>query len=108
MYADPGTMQMDAKTKKALGVIKTPKNWRVLVGLAGMVAEQVADGVTDAEEIACSVAGTIELDEASPTDVALMGEAWTVLDVEKVVQMLLKWWPEIEASAASLMLEASA
>jgi hypothetical protein len=107
MYAEPGTMQIDAKIKKAHGVIKTPKNWRVLLGLAGMVAEEIADGVTDPEEIACSIECSISFEEASPTDVALIGEAWTVADVEKVVQMLLKWWPEIEANAASLMLEAS-
>jgi hypothetical protein len=102
MYAEPGTMKIDAQTRIALGVMKTPKNWRVLLGLAGIVAEQIADGVTDAEVIACAILGSIELDEASQTDMALMGEAWTVSDVAKVVQMLLKWWPEIEDHAASL------
>jgi hypothetical protein len=106
IYAEPGTMQIDAQ-KKAHGVIKTPKNWRVLLGLAGMVAEEVADGVTDPDEIACSIECSISFEEASPTDVALIGEAWKVSDVEKVVKMLLKWWPEIEGNAAALMRESS-
>ena len=102
MFAEPGTIQMNDKARIALAVLTPPDNWRVLVGMAGLVAEQIADGVTDAEEIAILIDDVIAMGEASETDVDLMGDDWKVSDVAKVLQTLLEMWPDIEREAAAL------
>ncbi|MDO8811478.1 MAG: hypothetical protein Q7J38_05545 [Gallionella sp.] len=102
MYFKPGTVNMDRKTKLALGVIPITKNWRVLLGMAGLVAENIADGITDADEIAGIIFDAIMVDEVSQTDKDLMGIHWRVRDVAKVVKLLQDKWPEVERVAASL------
>jgi hypothetical protein len=102
MFAEPGTMQMSDEVRKALRVLPPPDNWRVLVGIAGLVAEEILHGVTDADEIAVSIESDIGMGEASKTDMDLMGDDWNVSDVAEVLKLLLDMWPDIEREAASL------
>lgn len=102
MFAAPGTLRMDEETRTALGALPVPENWRVLVGMAGLVAEHIADGETDAEEIAILIADTIDDGEASQTDLHFMGENWNLSDVAEVMQLLLNMWPDIELRVAAL------
>lgn len=76
MYGAPGEVETDDATKTAIGVVPAPKNWRVFVGLAGLVAEQIADGVSDS------------------------GDAWTVEDVATVLHILGEASPDIEREVA--------
>jgi hypothetical protein len=82
-------------------VLPAPKNWRVLLGLAGLVAEHIADGIVNAEEIAGLIDYTIDMDEASTTDINLMGD-WQVSDVAEALHLLCGMWPTIEREAAAL------
>ncbi len=107
MYARPGAASMDAETRAALGVeFPPPENWRVLVGMAGLVAEKIADGITSVDEVFGFIRDTIDSEEASATDLHMMGSDWSESDVEQVLRRLLKLWPELEMEANSLMADA--
>jgi hypothetical protein len=105
IFAEPGTVLIDEETNLALGliVLPAPENWRVLFGIAGLVAEYIADGVTSAEEIAYSIDDAIMMNEVSRSDLDWMGEDWEVTDVAEVLQLLLDMWPDIERNAAWLI-----
>lgn len=104
-FAEPGTLVIDDQTKQILGVLPVPNNWRVLFGMAGLVAERIADGITDAEEIACSIDDAIDADEISRTDHDAIGVDWSVSDVTTVVQLLLNRWPAIERNVTWMTCE---
>lgn len=105
MFAEPETLALDEQTKLLLGVWPTPNNWRVLLGMAGLVAESMADGITDADEIACSIDDAINADEISKTDHDMMGADWSVSDVAAVVHLLLNRWPTIERDVTGMTCE---
>ena len=101
IFAEPGLMTTDEATRRQMGVLPTPENWRVLVGLAGLVAEKIAGGVSDAEAVFCSIEASINLEEVSETDINLMGD-WQYPDVVAVMELLLGMWPDIEREAGHL------
>lgn len=90
-----------------------PENWRVLFGMAGLVAEEILDGETDADVIADALDFKISFDEASASDLASMGI--TDVDnfilsyeaVERAVHYLLADWLLVEQEAEYLIAEAS-
>ncbi|WGG48900.1 hypothetical protein [Rugamonas sp. DEMB1] len=64
----------DACKRAGFPAADLPENWRVLFGMAGLVAEEMLrDGANDVELIADSVSATILLGFASATDLLMMG-----------------------------------
>jgi hypothetical protein len=102
MYVEPGGLKLDEATRAAIGAETPPANWRVLLGLAGLVAEHVADGLTDVDEIACLIDDSIQLDEASQSDLDLMGQDWSASDVAETVRLLVDMWGLVEQHAVEL------
>jgi hypothetical protein len=95
-FIEPGSLVVSDEIRQLMGVLPVPNNWRVLFGMAGLVAEHVADGITDAAEIMDSIVGALMYGDVSDTDAAAMGTEWGVADVAKVVQILRDRWPAIE------------
>lgn len=97
-----------------LDVPPLPSNWRVMYGMAGVVAEQILRGEAEVEFIAGNLYLRISCDEISATDLASVGG--TDIDdvevdiegVEQCVQHLLKHGPRVQAEAESLIADASA
>ena len=102
MFAEPGTVTVSAEML-AIGCMPAPLNWTVLLGLAGLVAEHIAAGTIDPEEIGVEIDCTISMEEASQTDMDLMGATWGISDVAEVTQLLRERWCEVELLATSLM-----
>jgi len=81
--------------------------------MAGLVAEEILDGETDADVIADALDFKISFDEASASDLASMGI--TDVDnfilsyeaVERAVHYLLADWLLVEQEAEYLIAEAS-
>jgi hypothetical protein len=104
MYAAPGAASFSEEARLAMGVqLPPPKNWKVLLGMAVLVAEQIADGLYDVNEIATEMHEAITRDEASKTDIDLIGDEWGFDDVETVVKLLLKLWPMVQMQASALI-----
>ena len=103
VFAEPESLMMDEVIRGILGVVPAPENWRILLGMAGLVAEQIANDVTDAYEIYYSIKTLIGLDQVSKSDLDLMGD-WQFSDVVDVVYLLIQRWFEIERHAGWLEL----
>lgn len=73
MFVEPGRAVIGSVLP-----LLAPKNWRVLVGLAGLAAERIADEVdeTDVDELTEFVFSSIDAGEASPSDLEMMGDDW--------------------------------
>ena len=90
-----------------------PMTWKMLFGMAGLVAEEIMDGETDAGAIADTLDFRISFDEVSASDLASMGITDVnnfVLSyeaVEQTVQYLLEDWAHVQQEAESLITEAS-
>jgi len=90
-----------------------PTTWRMLFGMAGLVAEEIMDGETDAGVIADTLDFRISFDEVSASDLASMGI--TDVDnfdlsykaVEQAVLYLLEDWALVQQEAESLIAEAT-
>ncbi|RQZ62287.1 hypothetical protein DIE08_27700 [Burkholderia sp. Bp9004] len=87
-----------------------PANWKVLVGMAGLLAEEILSGETDdTGAMADSLALKISFGEASASDLALMGV--TDIDscelsyevVDEAVRMLREGWPVVQEEAEYLI-----
>lgn len=102
MFAEPGAMAIADETKAQFEIQPAPENWRVLVGLAGIVGEQLLNGATDPEEISCYWDEAIEMGELSATDMAMVGDDHQISEVETVVTILHSRWAEIEIEAEGL------
>jgi hypothetical protein len=108
MFAEPGANQMNPETRAAMGVEpKPPSDWRTLVGLAGLVAEYMSDGVEEAWQIEEDIRSNFECGEVSPTDADLIGENWNEESVSRVMALLNDLWPQLETRAAWLERTAS-
>lgn len=81
----------------------TPDNWRVLVGLAGVVAEAMdrSEDTADAWE----VIDLIYINGISPTDAALVGADYDYGydDIETLMNMLREEWSTLISKAELLM-----
>jgi hypothetical protein len=84
-----------------------PANWRVLYGIAGLVAEEVLSGETDDPgAIADVVRYRISNDEVSATDLADMGitdiDDYQLNDeiVEESLRIWREGWPVVEQEAS--------
>jgi hypothetical protein len=78
-----------------------PAHADVLLGLAGLVAETIADGMADADLIYVEIDVMIMLNSVSASDLALMGERWPD-HLDQVVDLLLAHWQEVERHARNL------
>ncbi|AOI60648.1 hypothetical protein WI26_24175 [Burkholderia diffusa] len=87
-----------------------PENWMVLVGMAGLLAEDILSGETDdTAAMADTLFLRISNGEASPSDLAHMG----VTDIEncelsyevvdEAVRMLREGWPVVQKEAEYLI-----
>ncbi|ONY14418.1 hypothetical protein A8F23_34170 [Burkholderia cenocepacia] len=93
---------------------KLPANWKMLVGMAGMLADEILSGETDdTGAMADSLFCRISFGEASASDLALMGV--TDIDscglsydvVDEVVRMLREGWPVAQEEAEYLIKSAA-
>ncbi|WP_262964418.1 hypothetical protein [Methylobacter psychrophilus] len=103
MFIEPGQTNYSDDVKSRLRMLPVPENWRVLVGLAGLVAEYIAEYIADGEAdeidawvIAERIGNAIEMDEMSETDLALAGDDWGEPEVESVLKILLDRWEDVE------------
>jgi hypothetical protein len=102
IHAEPRTMEISEETRHEGGFLPTPDNWKPLLGLAGLVAEYIDEGNTDAEVILEEIHQKIEFDEVSQTDLELMGNEFQVADVSTVINLLRAGWKEVELNTQSL------
>lgn len=83
---------------------RTPKRWRVLIGLAGLVAEyMLRNPTTEAREprdCAMEISDLIFMGGASESDLELIGPRWSQRDVARVLQILGICWQSVEFEAA--------
>ncbi|MBC8745344.1 MULTISPECIES: hypothetical protein [Paraburkholderia] len=91
-----------------------PANWKILVGMAGLLAEDILSGETDdAGAMADTLFFRISNGEASASDLALMsvtdidscGLSYEV--VEEVVRLLREGWRVVQQEAEYLMKSAA-
>lgn len=103
MYGLPGSVAISAEARTALNIGAAPANWRTLVGLAGLVCELFADGITDVWDIYSDIEYLLAVEETSETDAAFIGTHWTTDDVQTVVEILKASWQVVERDATHLM-----
>ncbi|MCR4467846.1 hypothetical protein [Burkholderia sp. SCN-KJ] len=93
-----------------LSVLDLPANWKVLVGIAGLVTEEILrDDTDDVDVIADAVLTKIANGEASPSDLAAMG--FTDVDncelsyvvVEEAARILREGWQVVQREAEHLI-----
>lgn len=79
------------------------EQWGVSVGLAGLIAEYIADDVEfdDIGEMIDDILYTG--DGISATDATLIGDAWTLDDIEQTARLLLGVWGAVEKEAQELI-----
>ncbi|WP_430226924.1 hypothetical protein [Paraburkholderia tropica] len=87
-----------------------PANWKALVGVAGLVAEEILyDGTDDAGVIADALHQRIWDGEASASDLAMMGitdiESYDLSDelVEEATRILCEEWQAVQQEAEYLI-----
>jgi hypothetical protein len=88
--------------KRRLGIVRTPKLWALYVGLAGFVAEQMADGESEPWTIAEAYFWAREDGEISSSDIDLMqrsGAQPTERTIKKTMDYLERYWAEVEQEA---------
>ena len=104
LYVPPGLCSYSGEVQQALDIVTpVPDNWMVLYGLAGFVAESIAYGVTDADEIFFQLEYAIANAELSETDMAAIGENWTGADVQMARDITTEDWHKVERIAGELM-----
>lgn len=93
---------------------KLPKNWRRLVGLAGVVSEEIMRGETDEPWIVAEdIDSRISAGQMSASDLEYMGitdlenYALNTADVEQVWRYLLEDWSSVEREAQYLIQDTS-
>ncbi|WP_426195551.1 hypothetical protein [Massilia sp. DWR3-1-1] len=105
----------DAAKRAGFPAVDLPDNWRALIGMAGLVAEEILrDGIDDAELVADSISATILLGYASATDLMTMGITniddfeLSCEDVEPALRYLKEEWPLVQEYAEYHITEAMA
>lgn len=91
-----------------------PKDWRVQLAAARLIAEEILDGINDPRWAAERVHARIVMDEASDTDLKQMGITdifnydMDLLDrsVKQAYRYLVKDWPLVQQEAERLNTEA--
>lgn len=78
-----------------LHIAPTSSGWEVLVGLAGLVAECIEGGSSDADHIGSEIEAAINLGDVSDTDVALIGNEWDFDDIRSVIDLLNAHWDDV-------------
>ena len=81
----PGTVAVSKDMKACFGIESAPKNWKVLVGLAGIAGEYLMAGIEDPETIYYEWDSAKMTDEISDTDLKMVGDQHKLCDVAKVV-----------------------
>jgi hypothetical protein len=100
-------------TCAGLNVPPLPSNWRVMYGMAGLIAEQILRGEKNFELIAGALDLRICCDEVSATDLEAMGVTdigdfeVDVESVEQCAQHLLERWSSVTQEAEHLIAIAS-
>lgn len=102
----------EAAIKHGIPAVHLPNNWRALVGIAGLVAEEILRGETDPDYIAGALDLRIASNQASTSDLKLMGITDIVdfeLSMDLVVQAwryLVEDWHVVQREAECLIEEA--
>lgn len=103
IWAWPGQIPITSEVITKLNVVTPlPERWRVQFGLAGMVAEYMDEGDSDAESIFSRLHDVFE-HEVSETDATSMGNDWGIADIASTVTLLKSRWEAVETIAQDLM-----
>lgn len=101
----------ELRNRVELRTVKLPSNWRMLVGVAGLVAEQIYAGIDDPAWVVELVLNEIENGYASDTDLAGMGisdiynidKVTTKRGIRQAFRHLLKSWQLVQDEAKFLV-----
>ena len=97
-----GTGQV--KYEPSMTVVPAPLNWKVLLGLAGLVAEHMHRGEDSARKIVSYIKEVLDYDEISDSDRGMIGDNWTEADVQEVMDIFTEEWDILKADAERLIL----
>ena len=95
----------DVSTRAGLTAIHLPRNWKILVGMAGVVAEEIYLGETEPDIVAYNIMIRISHDDMSKTDLNLMNIndindfENSYIHVEECISLLLQLWPLVKREA---------
>lgn len=95
MFASPGLMP---------GAARAPDDWKVIVGLAGVVAEVMSEDPSIGEEdIAFTIDCFLEIENLSQTDAEMAGHDFTHEQIQRTFELLVQLWPHVEFEARNLI-----
>ncbi|KVM96621.1 hypothetical protein WT06_07240 [Burkholderia anthina] len=103
-----------AALNHGFAALELPANWKMLVGMAGMLAEEILSGETDdTGAMAHTLFYRISFGEASASNLALMGVTnidscgLTYEVVDEVVRILREGWSVVQEEAEYLIASAT-
>jgi hypothetical protein len=103
LIAFPGSLQFGRDARAVLGVVRTPREWRVYVGCAGFVGEAHAIGCMDPHALYQNFVEAVRFDAVSPSDVALIGaKKFNRRHLAITASYVQRWWSDIEREADKL------
>jgi hypothetical protein len=113
-YIHPPLKREHAKRLGVRTIPYLPKDWCVQYAAAGLIGEEILDGINDPRWAAERVHARIDMDDVSDTDLKYMGISgidnydMASLDrsVKKAYRYLVKDWPLVQREAERLIEEA--
>lgn len=107
-----GKLPEEMRSSMDLRPVKLPKHWALLIGVAGLVAEQIFDGIDDPRWAAERIHEEIQSGWASDTDLRGMGigdiydydVALITRGIRRAYSLLLKDWDLVQKEAESLIM----
>lgn len=113
-YICPPLKREQAKHLGLRAIPYLPKDWCVQWAAAGLIAEEILDGINDPRWAAERVHARIDMEDASATDLQYMGipdiynydMASLDRSVKKAYRYLVKDWPLVQREAERLIEEA--
>lgn len=101
IFVEPNSLKIDDKTKKELGILPRPKNWKALLGLAGIVSECIADGIHCDYQLNNYICDAEDFGELSATDLNLIGDSVydKFSEIKQVKNLLKTHWEKIDFQA---------
>mgnify|MGYP003383763790 CR=1 FL=1 len=100
--AEPGTVKFPRWHRSKFGILRAPAKWKVYLGLAGLIAEAIADGETDADDVVERISFSFFMGEVSSSDAASIGERWRLHDVRRTMALLIERWNKVCFEAGNL------
>jgi hypothetical protein len=97
---EPGKVTHEPDPESPFQIITPlPARWRVIIGMAGFVAERMAAGDTDPLDIYHQLDHAIDFLYLSATDIKAIGDDWEYEDVVSTIVLLSSHWKLVELEA---------